>query len=76
MGVSVRQVVLNAEAGQISAELGRLGVAAAARVHVIVALSETAAPPRGHVIRTDGAFQWLDDEPDLYRDADLFAPRR
>jgi hypothetical protein len=57
----MRQIVLDAEAGQVSAELSRRGIATHARVHV-----------RVEVIAEAGkGFDWLAEEPDLYSDADL-----
>lgn len=62
-------IMLDAEAGPVSAEPARRGIAADARLHVVAELATQArmAPhPR--------AFDWLADEPELYTDADLAAP--
>jgi hypothetical protein len=67
----MQQIVLDAEAGQISAKLSRRGVAATARVHVVVDLPDDAAPPMAAIAQAGKAFDWLDEEPELYSDADL-----
>ena len=66
---------LDAEAGQISAELQRLGIAARSRVHATFELSEPADLPMAAIAQAGGAFNWLADEPDLYSDADLLPCR-
>ena len=65
---------LDAGAGQVSAELARLGVAAGSRVHVLVEVSDPADLPLAAIAQAGGAFGWLADEPDLYSDADLSGP--
>lgn len=72
----MQQIVLDAEAGQISAELRRRGVAADARVHVVVDLCDPTDLPIAALAEAGRAFDWLDDEPDLYSDADLRAAKR
>ncbi len=72
----MQQIVLDAEAGQISAELHRRGVAADARVHVVVDLCDATELPMAALAEAGMAFGWLDDEPDLYSDADLLAAPR
>ena len=74
---AVQRITLDAEAGQLSAELTRHGVAADARVHVLVEAmdSEVNALPTAAIAQADGAFDWLADEPDLYTDADLVQPQ-
>ena len=67
----MRQVVLDAEAGQVSAELVRRGIAAHARVHVRVDVLESAEPLMAAIAEAGKAFDWLGEEPDLYSDADL-----
>jgi len=67
-------IVLDAEAGQISAELMRRGVAADRLVHVTVAFAEAPDLPVAAMAQAGGAFGWLADEPDLYTDADLIEP--
>jgi hypothetical protein len=67
----MRQIVLDAEAGQVSAELGRRGIAAHARVLVRVDVLESAEPPMAAIAEAGKAFDWLAEEPELYSDADL-----
>ena len=67
----MKQIVLDAEAGQISAELKRRGVAANARVHALVEVVEDSDLPMGLIAQTGKGFDWLADEPDLYSDDDL-----
>ena len=57
----MQRITLNAEAGQLSAELARHGIAADAL-------------PMAAIAQAGGAFDWLADEPDLYTDADLVQP--
>jgi hypothetical protein len=66
----MRQITLDAEAGQVSAELARRGVAANARVHVLVEVMD-AEPPMAAIAQAGKGFDWLADEPELYSDADL-----
>jgi hypothetical protein len=68
-----RNVIFDAEAGQVSAELGRRGIAAGVRVHVSVEVigEKTEALPMAKIAQAGGAFEWLADEPELYTDADL-----
>ena len=70
------KIALDAEAGQVSAELARRGIAADTRVHVLVEVvgGESDAPPMAAVAEASGAFDWLVGEPDLYDDADLPPP--
>ncbi len=63
-------IILDAEAGQISAELARRGIAAHARVHVRVEVVDN-EPPMAAIAQTGKGFDWLADDPDLYSDADL-----
>lgn len=72
----MQQIVLDAEAGQISAELHRRGVAADVRVHVVVDLCDPTDLPMAAIAEAGRAFAWLDDEPDLYSDANLRAAKR
>ena len=73
----MRRITLNAEAGQLSAELARHGIAPNVRVHVLVEItdSEADALPMAAIAQAGGAFGWLADEPDLYTDADLVQPQ-
>ena len=66
------RIALDAEAGQVSAELARRGIAAGTRVHVVVEVVEGPdVLPMAAIAQAGGAFDWLADEPDLYGDADL-----
>ena len=68
----MRRIALDAEAGQVSAELARRGIAARTRVHVLVEVaSEEDLLPMTAMEQAGGAFNWLAEEPDLYTDADL-----
>ncbi len=73
---TVEPIALEAEAGNISAELARLGIAATARVHVVVEVIEPEnLPSMARLAQAGGGFAWLADEPDLYTDADLARPQ-
>lgn len=67
----MQQIILDAEAGQVSAELARRGIAAAVRVHVVVEVRDPDEPPMAAIAQTGKALDWLAEEPDLYSDADL-----
>lgn len=73
-----KRIVLDAEAGQVSVELARRGIAADTRVRVLVEVvvggDEADALPVAALAQAGGAFDWLADEPDLYTDADLVRP--
>jgi hypothetical protein len=66
----MQQIVLDAEAGQISAELVRRGVAAGTRVHVLVEVID-AELPMAAIAQAGKGLDWLADEPELYSDSDL-----
>ena len=68
------QLTLDTEAGQLSTELARRGIAPATRVHVVVEVPDTAEPPMAALAQAGGAFDWLAEEPDLTSDADLQPP--
>jgi hypothetical protein len=70
------QIILDAEAGNLSAELTRRGVAADARVHVVVDIIDAGFQPMAELAQAGKAFDWLEEEPDLYSDADLVARAR
>ena len=74
--VVMQKLSLDAEAGQVSAELVRRGIAANARVHVLVEVvdEQPGALPMAAIAQAGGAFDWLADEPDLYTDADPVQP--
>jgi hypothetical protein len=67
----MQQIILDAEAGQISAELARRGIAPDARVHVVVEIADDGEPPMAAIAEAGKGFDWLAAEPDLYSDADL-----
>lgn len=69
----MQTISLDAEAGQVSAELARHGIASDVRVHVIVEVLGRAADPlpMPAIAQSGGAFDWLADEPDIYTDADV-----
>jgi hypothetical protein len=69
-------IVLDAEAGQVSAELARRGIPAHARVHVLVEVAPGDELPMAVIAQTGMGLDWLVDEPDLYSDADLVEPGR
>ena len=74
---AMQRITLDAEAGQLSAELARRGIAADARVHVLVEVVDSGADalPMAAIAQAGGAFDWLADEPELYTDADLVQPQ-
>jgi len=67
----MKQIILDAEAGQVSAELSRQGVASNARVHALVEVIDDSELPMGMLAQAGMGFNWLADEPDLYSDTDL-----
>jgi hypothetical protein len=70
------QIVLDAEAGQVSAELVRRGIPADARVHVLVEITPSGELPMAAIAHAGKGLDWLAEEPDLYSDADLVRPTR
>ena len=66
----MQQIILEAGAGQVSAEPSPRGVAADTRVHVLVEILDSAEPPMAAIAQAGKGFDWLADEPDL-PDADL-----
>jgi hypothetical protein len=73
---AARRIALDAEAGEVSAEPVRRGIAAEARVHVLVEVvgEEVDLRSMAVVAEAGGAFGRLADEPDVYTDADLMQP--
>jgi len=69
----MQRITLDAEAGEVSAELARRGIAAHARVHVLVEVQDETeqSVAVAALAQEGGAFDWLADEPDLYTDIDL-----
>jgi hypothetical protein len=69
--VAVLKVTLDAEAGRVSEELVRRGIAADTRVRVLAEIVEDdERPPMAALAQAGGAFAFLAEEPDLYTDAD------
>jgi len=68
------QIVLDAEAGQVSVELARRGIPAHARVHVLVELTPGDELPMTAIAQAGKGLDWLTEEPELYSDADLVDP--
>ena len=73
----MEKITLQAEAGQVSAERARHGIAPDIRVRVLVEImdSEANALSIATMAQAGGAFDWLVREPDLYTDADLARPQ-
>jgi hypothetical protein len=69
--MAMERIILDAEAGQVSAELVRRGIAANTKVHVLVEVKDAGDLSLAAIAQAGGAFDWLADEPDLYTDADL-----
>ena len=74
----MQDITFDVEAGRVSAELELRGIEAERRVRVTVQVPESAEDslPLEAANQAGGAFDWLDDEPDLYSDADLIGPAR
>jgi hypothetical protein len=70
-GMAMERIILDADAGQVSAELVRRGIAANARVRVLVEVKDAVDLLMAAIAQAGRAFDWLADEPDLYTDADL-----
>ncbi|QDJ12245.1 hypothetical protein HVPorG_04171 (plasmid) [Roseomonas mucosa] len=70
------QIIVDAAAGDVSAELARRGIPRGARVHVVVELVENETLPMARIAQDGKALDWLRDEPDLYSDDDLIEARR
>jgi hypothetical protein len=67
----MQRLTLDVEAGQVSAELTQRGIPAGTRVHVLVELPDAIDLPIAALAQAGGAFDFLDDEPELYSDADI-----
>lgn len=64
----MQTIAIDTEAGQVSTELARRGIASGTRVHVVVQLEEPL--PMAALAQAGGGFDWLATEPDLYTDSD------
>jgi hypothetical protein len=73
---AMSQIVLDAEAGQVSAELARRSIPPHARVHVLVEVTSAGELPMAAIVQAGKGLGWLAEEPDLYSDADLIEPAR
>ncbi len=75
-GGAVLRVTLDAEAGRVSEELARRGIAAGTRVRVVAEVvggegeGDERRLPMAALAQAGGAFAFLDEEPDLYTDED------
>jgi hypothetical protein len=67
----MRTIALDAEVGQISAELLRRGLPSATRVHAVVEIPAADDLPTVLVVEATGGLDWLAEESDLYTDDDL-----
>ena len=70
------RIVLDAEAGQVSAEFARRGIPPHARVHVMVEQTAGGELPMTAIAQAGKGLDWPDEEPELYSDADLIEPAR
>jgi hypothetical protein len=70
-GCAMSQIVLDAEAGQLSAELARRGIPPHAQVHVLVEVTLDGELPMAAIVQAGKGLDWLAEEPELYSDADL-----
>jgi hypothetical protein len=68
------QIVLDVEAGQVSAELARRGIPSHAQVHVLVEVTPAGELPMAVLAEAGRGLDWLAEEPDVYSDADLIEP--
>ncbi len=66
----MQRMTLNIEAGRLSAELARRGVGERTRVRVQVEVIGDADLSMTALAQAGGAFDFLNEEPDLYSDAD------
>jgi hypothetical protein len=57
----VERIILDVEAGQVSAELVRRGIAADARVRVLVEVRDAEELSPAAIAQAGGAFDWLAD---------------
>ncbi|HEY0838471.1 MAG TPA: hypothetical protein VGE72_31475 [Azospirillum sp.] len=67
----MRQVIENVEAGRLTDELRRRGIAPTQRVRAVIEDIPDEDPSLTAINAHGGAFDGLSEEPDLYTDADL-----
>jgi hypothetical protein len=67
----MREILSDIEAGKLSDELKRRGVAPTQRVRAVIETVEQDSIPITAINRAGGGFDWLAAELDLYSDADL-----
>ena len=72
----MRQVLHDIEVGKLAEELLRRGISPEQHVRVVVESLEENSLPITSINAAGGAFDWLNDEPDIYSDADLVEPFR
>jgi hypothetical protein len=72
----MKQVLENIEAGKLTEELARRGIAPTQKVRAVVESLETDDLPMAAINASSGAFDWLADEPDIYADNDLIETYR
>ncbi len=66
----MRQVLSNIQAGKVT-ELRRRGIPPEQRLRVVVETVDEESLPITAINEVGGGFRWLEEEPDLYSDADL-----
>jgi len=67
----MRQVLNDIEAGKVTDELKRRGIAPRQRLRVVIESIDEEAPSITAMNAAGKGFDWLADEPDLYGDGDL-----
>ena len=67
----MRQILNDVEAGRVTDELRRRGIPSRQRLRVVVESIDADEPSITTINATEGAFDWLAEEPDLYSDGDL-----
>ena len=66
----MRYVLENIEAGKLAGEIQRRGISPGQRVRVVVETLDTDFP-LAQMAEESGAFDFLQEEPDLYSEADV-----
>ena len=66
----MQRMMLDVEAGKVSAELAHRGIPAHLRVRVLVEIPDEATLPKTALAQAAGTFDFLVEEPDLYTDTD------